>query len=95
MAKFLFPYCAFQVSAKKLLAFGLSIFLLLGSTAKLAAQTLPAKLWDKTFGGTFKDNAVRIKPTKDGGFILGGTSNSWLTGVKKRPQSRLLGLLDC
>ncbi|MBG9377854.1 T9SS type A sorting domain-containing protein [Panacibacter sp. DH6] len=34
------------------------------------------KQWDKTFGGAGKDYLYSVKQTIDGGYILGGTSNS-------------------
>lgn len=38
--------------------------------------------WDKTFGGTGNEMLSMIKQTKDGGYILGGSSNSGITGDK-------------
>lgn len=40
------------------------------------------KLWDRTFGGAQADHLNRISETKDGGYILGGFSNSDTTGNK-------------
>lgn len=40
------------------------------------------KIWDKTFGGTFSDIMTSIVPISDGGFLLGGTSNSGSSGDK-------------
>ena len=38
--------------------------------------------WDKTFGGNYLDEVRAIKPTKDGGYIVGGTSGSGIAGDK-------------
>ena len=35
------------------------------------------KLWDRTFGGEEDDKGFSIKKTTDGGYILGGTTNSF------------------
>jgi hypothetical protein len=40
------------------------------------------KLWDKTFGGNDDDELNSIQQTSDGGYILGGTSNSNISGEK-------------
>ncbi len=42
-------------------------------------------IWDKTIGGTFSDNAYSIKQTFDGGYIIGGFSNSGISGDKTEP----------
>lgn len=34
------------------------------------------KIWDKTLGGDFDDISTDIKPTPDGGFVIGGYSQS-------------------
>ncbi|QNF31554.1 T9SS type A sorting domain-containing protein [Adhaeribacter swui] len=34
------------------------------------------RLWDKTYGGNNNDYLTDVTPTKDGGFLLGGYSNS-------------------
>jgi len=39
-------------------------------------------LWDKTIGGSMNDILYSIQQTKDGGFILGGTSFSSISGDK-------------
>lgn len=36
----------------------------------------PTKDWDRTFGGTSVDQLLSFSQTTDGGFVLGGTSNS-------------------
>jgi len=43
------------------------------------------KLWDKNFGGTGSDFLYSIGKTNEGGFILGGTSNSGVSGDKTQP----------
>ncbi len=40
------------------------------------------KLWDKRYGGTSNDNLFSMQQTVDGGFILGGLSNSGIDGNK-------------
>jgi hypothetical protein len=40
------------------------------------------KLWDKVFGGSGEDRLKKIIRTADGGFILGGTSASGISGDK-------------
>ncbi|WP_158546165.1 T9SS type A sorting domain-containing protein [Adhaeribacter pallidiroseus] len=39
-----------------------------------------SKEWDKTFGGDDADKLAALLPTKDGGYILGGTSYSYQSG---------------
>src|SRR5690606_32983565 len=43
------------------------------------------KLWDKSFGGVGNDELHALQQTADGGFIVGGWSNSGISGDKKRP----------
>lgn len=40
------------------------------------------KEWDKTFGGTHMDNLASLAATPDGGYLLGGSSNSRVSGDK-------------
>jgi gliding motility-associated-like protein len=40
------------------------------------------KLWDKTFGGSYTDKIQSLQQTSDGGYILGGTSDSGISGDK-------------
>jgi PKD repeat protein len=40
------------------------------------------KIWDKRFGGTRKDELTALQQTSDGGYILGGFSNSGISGDK-------------
>ncbi len=40
------------------------------------------KLWDKTYGGSGDDYLNRIIPTKDGGYLLAGSSKSGVSGDK-------------
>ena len=40
------------------------------------------KIWDKTFGGNKTDQLMSVRQTVDGGFILGGLSNSDASGSK-------------
>ena len=39
-------------------------------------------LWQKTFGGSGADFLRTVAPTRDGGFVLGGRSNSGVSGNK-------------
>jgi hypothetical protein len=43
------------------------------------------KLWDKAYGGTGNDMALKAIATGDGGLIIGGTSHSGVTGDKTEP----------
>ncbi|RDC63907.1 T9SS type A sorting domain-containing protein [Adhaeribacter pallidiroseus] len=40
------------------------------------------KVWDKTFGGSNDDKLESIQQTTDGGYILGGSSKSGVSGAK-------------
>jgi hypothetical protein len=40
------------------------------------------KIWDKRFGGMYDDRLFSFQQTKDGGYILGGFSNSPISGDK-------------
>lgn len=44
-----------------------------------------SKQWDKTYGGSHADALSVVKPTKDGGYILGGSSSSGQSGHKSHP----------
>lgn len=43
------------------------------------------ELWQRAFGGNYDDYAQQIRPTADGGFIVGGLSNSRPSGNKTSP----------
>lgn len=43
------------------------------------------KLWDKAYGGAGDDQLTSIIATEDGGFLLGGYSNSGMSGNKTAP----------
>lgn len=43
------------------------------------------KQWDKRYGGTANDELWDLQQTKDGGYILGGYSNSSIGGDKTQP----------
>ncbi|GAA4299280.1 hypothetical protein GCM10023183_08300 [Nibribacter koreensis] len=45
-------------------------------------DAMGAKLWDRTFGGAGRDLFASMDLTTDGGYILGGTSNSPISGDK-------------
>ncbi|WP_207433911.1 T9SS type A sorting domain-containing protein [Sabulibacter ruber] len=40
------------------------------------------KVWDKSYGGSNADEIISIVPSQDGGYLLGGWSNSMATGSK-------------
>jgi len=48
-------------------------------------DALGNKLWDRRFGGDGTDGINSISTTTDGGFILGGVSNSGISGDKTQP----------
>ncbi|MEO6442304.1 MAG: T9SS type A sorting domain-containing protein [Chitinophagales bacterium] len=48
------------------------------------AQTLPTKEWDKSFGALMHDEMFSIIQTNDGGYLLGGDSDSPLGGDKSQ-----------
>ena len=43
------------------------------------------KQWDKRYGGSFDESIGAIKQTRDGGYIMGGYSNSDIGGDKTEP----------
>lgn len=48
----------------------------------LKLDTIGNIVWQKTLGGTGADEAFDIKQTSDGGYIVGGTSNSDISATK-------------
>lgn len=60
-----------------LLTIGLSFSLQLS-----VAQTAHTVAWDKTLGGSGEERLYSMQPTTDGGYILGGYSNSGISGEK-------------
>src|SRR5688572_19696609 len=50
----------------------------------LQAQTAPGKSWDKTFGGSGAEAIAVVKQTSDGGYIMGGRSDSGISGDKSQ-----------
>jgi hypothetical protein len=55
---------------------------LLGANFALAQATPPDIEWDKSFGGTGNDYLNSLQQTSDGGYILGGYSNSGMSDTK-------------
>ncbi len=48
-------------------------------------DALGTKLWDKDFGGTDQESLSTIFQTADGGYLLGGYTNSGASGDKTQP----------
>ena len=67
------------------LRFGLAI-IIAGSSFSFnaSAQMAPVKQWDKTIGGSDIDNFSSVQQTTDGGYIIGGTSYSNISGLKSQ-----------
>ena len=61
---------------KKLFTLGLLLFLF--STKSICQQII----WQKTIGGSGNDFLECIIPSKDGGFVISGSSNSNISGDK-------------
>lgn len=59
-----------------------AVFLL--SVSTLPGQNVPVKEWDKSFGGTKTDEMYTILQTNDGGYLLGGDSDSPVSGQKSQ-----------
>jgi hypothetical protein len=66
---------------KPLLSIFIGFFLTI-STFSLQAQTAPAVQWDKRFGGNSNEYLQSIIQTSDGGYLIGGTSFSGVSGDK-------------
>ncbi len=62
----------------------LAFFALFITTNMLSAQVLPVKEWDKRFGGSGSDALYTIQQTTDGGYLLGGDSDSPVGGDKSQ-----------
>lgn len=54
------------------------------SVYTLQGQNVPVKEWDKSFGGTKTDEMYTIIQTNDGGYLLGGDSDSPVSGQKSQ-----------
>ncbi len=50
------------------------------SSQLLMSQTIPEVEWDRTYGGSGSDIAQDITPTKDGGFLVAGSTYNQGTG---------------
>jgi len=57
-------------------------------------DSLGNKEWDKRFGGNYEDELYSIQQTVDGGYILGGWSNSDSSGDKTQPSWGAFGSMD-
>jgi hypothetical protein len=58
---------------------GMMLWLL---TAYLPLYAQPAIQWDQTIGGSSSEDFRSLQQTRDGGYILGGSSNSTISGDK-------------
>jgi hypothetical protein len=56
----------------------------LAATATGWAQG-PQKQWDQTIGGNHSDYFAVLRATPDGGYLLGGSSHSGVSGAKSQP----------
>lgn len=63
----------------------LFILLITFYTTNLYAQNPLVKQWDKRFGGTDNDYLTSLQQTYDGGYILGGYTESGIGGDKTQP----------
>src|SRR5688572_23875935 len=64
---------------------GLLIAIFMFPVSMLQAQAPPQKLWDKTYGGSGREEFYIVQQTSDGGYILGGSSLSAVSGDKSQP----------
>ena len=48
------------------------------------ASTVVSKIWDKRFGGSYAEELTAVLSTSDGGYLLGGWSESGLEGDKSQ-----------
>ncbi|HRF78021.1 MAG TPA: hypothetical protein PLB46_15685 [Chitinophagales bacterium] len=62
--------------------------LLLLATSNLFAQA-PAITWQNTIGGSDWDDIRTVKQTSDGGYIMGGDSESGISGDKSEANQGL------
>lgn len=70
------------MKTNSLLRPALWLFFLSFLSRALWAQTSPDQPWDRTFGGVNSDDLAILQQTSDGGYILGGSSNSGVSGEK-------------
>ncbi|MBX7110015.1 MAG: T9SS type A sorting domain-containing protein [Chitinophagales bacterium] len=66
----------------KILALFCSVLLM--DEGALLAQNVPVKEWDRSFGGSKTDEMYVIIQTNDGGYLLGGDSDSPVSGQKSQ-----------
>src|SRR5215470_401282 len=59
-------------------------FLMLLLISTFGYTQVPSIVWQRTIGGSKDDSLVTIQPTKDGGFIISGHSNSNISGNKRQ-----------
>src|SRR5947208_183728 len=74
---------------KNWLRYGLLTALGFSLSLNLKAQTAPVMQWEKTFGGSAEDNCRSMQQTSDGGYILGGISESDISGNKSQASKGL------
>lgn len=61
------------------------IFLCIASSSVTIFSQIPQRIWDVRLGGTESDYSTVLMHTSDGGYILGGTSSSNISGDKTQP----------
>lgn len=59
---------------------------LLFLAAAATAQVLPRQQWDRVLGGNQTEAVSSVQPTTDGGYIVGGYSDSGVSGDKTEPR---------
>src|SRR5438034_7992506 len=64
---------------------GYLFLVLISFSLYVNAQHHLVKNWDKRFGGNDWDVLYSMQPTRDGGYVLGGTSYSGVGGDKTQP----------
>jgi hypothetical protein len=82
MKTLLFPFNSTNKMALARCWWGQALLILLLWNAGLPAASGQTKVWDITVGGSNNDALTSLQPTPDGGYILGGSSFSVISGDK-------------
>ncbi len=61
-----------------------------GFVSFFAQAQAPVIQWDKTFGGNSLDILTSMVPTADGGYLIGGGSESGISGDKTQSNKGFL-----